>query len=701
MPSPPGTKKRHGPSLDRKKEDFLDLIHAGLSLKDACHRMGMTMGTLDTLRKRDLNFDAEIKSVTTVLNGKGKYSIDRKVFDPDRPLPPKGTFAEFNRRYFGSSTYPHHQGIADACLSSARRVVILMPPGAGKDTTLGRVVLYAKADDRIGKRVRWIMESAEMGIKRVGERIEPFLTDPKVYEIAPRDTPNSTVPTSTLIKDYGPFKWASGMMWPDGTPIERPTWSKKEGYRFLQSIRAPEADADLQATGLNGSIYGSRIQILCGSDMFTRENQVDDGTMQSQLDFIKGTLNSRLDAKGVAWFIGTRVRAGDNYERLIDWLVPDGVEVFEQRQDGPLTWTRYTNGVVVVICQAIWTDENGDEHSYWEDRFPLDDKWEDERTGERWEISVFNQNEADERGLIYVQGLRSIRAADPELFETIYQQNPPASTAAADFTKDVLDLCDDPSRSYGVAHSHEELVLSVDPARTLGAAYVVLALDYANETITVVESWWGKKLGINGIKNLLLLNPASKWHPARVCYEGNHEQGIMFDETIQGALRTVGAAISIVRTGDKRNDPVVGVASIQREMRQGRIIFPTATVEDRKQTARIKQHFLNWEGVSQSKRRAGSHSALARPDDLCMAIANGVLLARQLFRRSDATPSSVARGNRRAPSRRVPPSIARRWKSREEQVAEQRGRDRRQYTRRSDPYHGVDVHAIVMSEWEG
>ena len=176
-------------------------------------------------------------------------------------------------------------------------------------------------------------------------RLDPYLTDPRTYHGAPPG-PTSVEPEASLIVDYGPFKYKKGMIDGNGDKLEPSTWTKNEIY-FLKP-GAPEADPNLWATGMEGQLYGSRIDLLVVSDVFDRENQLTLTARESQYSWLMGTAMSRLDESGRLIVLGTRCLPGDNYERMIDELVGDAPVVYQGKH-----YTKYANGVAVVIMPAI------------------------------------------------------------------------------------------------------------------------------------------------------------------------------------------------------------------------------------------------------------------------------------------------------------------------------------------------------------
>lgn len=484
------------------------------------------------------------------------------------------------------------------------------------------------------------MESSEFSQRRLG-RIAPYLFDPRAYDRAP-DGPGCQIPERSLIDDYGPFRWSKGLTYPDGRAVPEPSWTRHSLY-FLG--RDSEADPNVWATGIGGATYGARIDTAVTSDIFTPENQGSPAVMESQLSWLFGTLFSRLDEGGRYLHLGTRVSAGDNQGEVLRRLIGEAAVV---EQDG--FYTKYTNGVATVIYPAVQYDDEGGETSYWPEMFPLDSQLI-EPSGVSHiadDLTVSQQKALAEGGARRIRGLREIRERDPQSFETMYQQNPP-SEEGGDLTRDILDRCDDPSRTVGVSIPGRPLILGVDPARSGGAGWVLWEWDPETSVCTVIDVFYGERLGISGIRERLLVQPISRWWPRYCAYEYNHEASVLehpdvisaVDRTRTEIVRHFTAANRIV--GDTR------VAAMIFDLQQAKIRFPSATAADRQRMDLLKQHALNWD--ARSVREGRSISSRKSPDHLWMAAWVGWVTIRQ---RLDRT-------RRRRERRRVPDITLRRW----------------------------------------
>ncbi|KKK51065.1 hypothetical protein LCGC14_3118700, partial [marine sediment metagenome] len=289
----------------------------------------------------------------------------------DEPVPDPGGLAEFRMNYFGRPT-PIHQQAAVAALEDFTNnyVFIFGPTGMGKDTLSGDYAAWRLCPDRTGLRCGWVMKTGPKAARRLG-RLGRYMTDPVAIRRAPDRTPGGAKPSRSLIDDYGPFKWEPGMVWEDGTEVHRPAWASDQMY-FVRAV-APEQDPNWQAIGVEQSVYGDRIDEGVCSDIFDLENQKSPTERANQIRWFNGTFHSRLDEAGRLVMIGTWLPIEHNYEPILERYTADA-RVLKVDRYGPGTYTKYSNGVAVVIVKAITQHpDTGEDVSYWPDRFPLED----------------------------------------------------------------------------------------------------------------------------------------------------------------------------------------------------------------------------------------------------------------------------------------------------------------------------------------
>ena len=645
--------------MAKNREERQDLIirHIadGGTIEEALAQCGIHRSTVQGWRNTDPTFKR--RWYTAKQSGANQRAAKDapSVYDPGRKMRQKPGYEQWLREYLGFPVPAHLQPVATAVEDRTNLVVIVLgPPGCGKDTTGGNFVLHESCDGH--KRVAWIMESEKFSIRRMNERLGPYLTEPKTYDHTP-DIPGGTKPTRNLIEDYGPFQWEKGMKYPDGTPVERPRWSAEEKY-FITS-RAPEADPNLWATGIQGALYGSRVDLMVISDPFTTENQKSPTARFDQMQWLRGTAKSRLDEGGRLLILGTRVASYDNYGVLLDEFTKGARVIYE---DG--YYQKWSNGTATVIFPALLTDENGEDVSYWPERFPLHGRLI-EKDGTSHRVDDLDDEAymaLSESGARRERGLYEIRDADEATFQTLYQQNPPASSSG-DFTEAILNHCDDPTRTLGVTRAGEVLVLGIDPARSGGAAWVLWGWDAKAGTATVVDCFFGEKLGMVGLREKLLVDPTLRYLPRYLCYEMNYEASVLDHPDVKDAMQSTATELVRHRTDRNRSDSDIGLPGMVFKMREGMIRFPTATADDERRMRQLKDHFLAWDIKTATQRtRSGQFKHI--PDDLAMAAWIGFVKVREISERSGRivpqrrvnAAVQAAWGTRRAPSQKEPVS---------------------------------------------
>jgi hypothetical protein len=244
------------------QDEFLKAYAQTPSIRSACKAIDMSTHAFENWRNTDPVFMRAFKELRAKTDSqalrqskviKENYGL---LYNHEKEMPDKGTFAEWRRKYIGRPVSAHQTELVEAYEDRSNLVIFsLLPPGAGKDTTAGDFLLYEVCNDR-DHRAAWVMRGETFARRRVAERLDPYLTDERTYVNAPPG-PDCTQPTENLIIDYGPFKFKRGMIDLKGEKMEPTTWTKQEIY-FLKS-GAPEADPNLWATGMEGQMYGSRI----------------------------------------------------------------------------------------------------------------------------------------------------------------------------------------------------------------------------------------------------------------------------------------------------------------------------------------------------------------------------------------------------------------------------------------------------------
>jgi len=254
--------------------------------------------------------------------------------------------------------------------------------------------------------------------------------------------------------------------------------------------RDSEADPNLWATGIGGALYGSRIDTAVTSDIFTPKTRVPRWCGPTRWDGCSAPSSPGLDEGGRFLHLGTRVGPNDNNVELLRRLIGEA-EIVEQ--DG--YYTKYANGVAVVVFPAIQMDDDGNEISYWPERFPLDSKLilPDGTEFLADELSMARQKVLAKEGAHRIRGLREIRTRDPAMFETVYQQNPPSSEAGSS-RRSCSTSATTRSGRWGVA-AGRPLILGWTRRGRAGRRGAV-GVGSGPAVATVVDLFYGEKLGL-------------------------------------------------------------------------------------------------------------------------------------------------------------------------------------------------------------
>ena len=589
------------------------------------------------------------------------------LFDPDRELPVIPGFADFRWEYLGFPTAEHHAPAVAAMEDMTNLVVFVFgPPGMGKDTLAGHYVLW-RAPHRT--QTAFFMESEKFAARR-GRRIDGYLTTDHIYKTAPGGVPGSQIPSRNMIYDFGPFAWKKGMLLPDGTELERPIWNQYEKYYV--GVEARESEPDLWFTGVGGATYGSRIQDAILSDLWPPDRIIGPDELQKDFTWVQDTLETRLDDDGRMIVLGTMLPWQNNYARLVQEYT-DGAVVI----DGDQYTEKWSNGTCVVKIPAIQVRE-GIPVSYWPVKFPLESRYEvTYKNGDMKVLPMDDEGEAiiearrlqktgEVKAIKPRRGLLDRKRRNPINFRALYMQED-VTAEVGDFTDNVLDMAYDHTRTFGRWEPHETLVVGVDPAKTFGAAWWLWAVNTRDQKMTMVDFGFHESLGVQGIKDRLVVEPITNYHPAIFAFEINRHEAVLEDPIIQQVFRDFGVKVYRHHTGSGNRAELGILATL---MRVGQVRFPAMTKDDQNRLEVVRTHFKAYDLSVQAQRRSKPGTKTHIPDDIAFAAWIGSLPARELLegRGRSFVSSQVGRA--------VPSQVLEKWNAYKQ--SSQRRRDRTQ-----------------------
>lgn len=255
---------------------------------------------------------------------------------------PVKDFADFRRRFLGMGTYPHQQAWIDVLEgrpptiqpgwvyepAEPNRLLINTPPNHAKSMTLSiDYVTYRVCMDP-NVRVMLVSKTQAMS-KKFLYAVKQRLTHPKYLK---------------LQATFGPE---------GGFKATADEWTQTAIYLGGDAKDSGEKDPTVEAVGMGGQIYGSRADIIILDDCIVLANAHQ---WESQMEWIRQEVESRLGPDGILALVGTRVAAVDLYREIRN---PD------HYTDGESPWTR--------LAQPAVLDDRHQDPAQWTTLWPWSD----------------------------------------------------------------------------------------------------------------------------------------------------------------------------------------------------------------------------------------------------------------------------------------------------------------------------------------
>lgn len=268
---------------EERRRQYLNLLAAGKSHKDAQATMDIARSTYLAWRRKYPDFKASVDSLISA----------RQDADPEAW---NGTPSSWRKSYLGFDTY-WHQAKMDEALESCPPmgvVLVLVPPEHGKTTWVGDTITRLVSHDPF-VRITYISEGighARKAVRRQKRRLTDFKKHPD------------------LIARFGPFH---------ADDSDEP-WTAD--YFVVDGATHDEQDYTMEARGWKAAIAGTRTDLLIIDDIQSRKSLGLTAEMVTtfQQDFL-----TRPGKTGKTIIIGTRVGLGDFYQALIDNELVDRV----------------------------------------------------------------------------------------------------------------------------------------------------------------------------------------------------------------------------------------------------------------------------------------------------------------------------------------------------------------------------------------
>lgn len=500
------------------KAAMVRYLSEGLSVDAACERVGRSKKAYEFWRAKDPLFKEACNEA------RAKASRDRKAELASVTPVPKGSFEEFSIKYLGSRMFDHQVNMVDAVEGrepsrlhdtmiyepgsmANRRVLLNLPPNHAKTMSMsvGYVTYRICMDPNIN--ILLISKTQEFA-KKIMYAVKQRLTHPRY---------------SALQMKYGPV---------DGFKANADQWTANKIYLGSDSRDSGSKDPTLEAIGMGGQIYGARADLILLDDVVTLSNA---GGYESQADWIRQEVASRLGPGGQIIVMGTRVASMDLYRHLRE---PD------HYTDGVVPWTYLAMPAVL---------EYGKTEDDWLTLWPESDE-------------PFVETDEESSPKLYPRWtgprLAQVRnEVGPRKWSLVYQQ----ADVADDSTFDAVCVRGSVEpRNHGPLEDTTgwHVVMGVDPAISGQMALCVVAgdRDSAKFKVLTVETL------INPTPSQireLIISTADAYSVDEVVIEDNAFQGFLAqDEQLRVDIGNLGAVLRSHHTGSNKTDPDFGVASM-------------------------------------------------------------------------------------------------------------------------------------------
>ena len=506
-------------------------IGKGATVGEALRKAGRSRSWYDEQRRRVSGWGAEVDAARLKSGG-----APVRGGSPD-PVVVPSDFAGFREQFLFQKTWPHQQAWVDLLegrepslekgwlfhRGDPGRVIINTPPNHAKSMTLSIDYVTWRVCQDPNIRVMLVSKTQKMAAKFL-YAVKQRLTHPRYLQL-------------------------QGMFGPEeGFEEAADQWTQTAIYLGGDGKDSGEKDPTVEAVGMGGQIYGSRADLIILDDCVVLANAHQ---WESQMDWIRQEVESRLGPDGVLLVVGTRVAAVDLYRELRN---P------EHYTDGESPWT--------LLAQPAVLDDRAGEAQDWVTLWP----WSD--------VPFDPRDAADELGRFprwTGPRLKKVRnSMGPQKWALVYQQQDVSADAV--FDQVAVAGCVDRGRvpgplsaSTSAASRWDEnrfnpealyRVCSMDPAMAGDTAAVVYAVDRQSGRRWVLDVDVMTAPSPQKIRDLIK-RWTDRYRPHEWAIEANAFQLFLTrDEELTRWLASRGVPLVPHYTGRNKIDPEFGVASL-------------------------------------------------------------------------------------------------------------------------------------------
>ncbi len=503
------------------KDSLADLIRQGTSIADGLKIIGRSRTWYEEQRRKDRVWAELIDK------------IRKAVSNPDMREQDAGEFEEFAGKYLNRVIWPHQRNMIDILegrepsalhpsmryepgSAGYRRMLINVPPNHAKSMTITvEYVTYRIIKDP-NISVMIVSKTQDMAKKMI-YAIKSRLTHPAYADMQLAFAPA------------------------DGYKASSDQWSATKVYLDSSARTGAEKDATIEALGMGGQIYGSRANLIVLDDTVTLSNANE---WTKQMDWVRQEVASRLGPGGQLLVVGTRVAATDLYSELRNE---------EHYTDGVVPWT-------YLSMPAVLDYEEDPED--WKTLWPVSDE------------PFVDNDEPDEDGN-YPRWtgprLAQVRnEVGPRKWSLVYQNQDIEEDSTFDSVAVRGSI--NPSRQAGrldpALRGHPSnidtmyTICSMDPAVAGNTAAVAYAIDRITGKRFVLDVRVMSGPSPSQIRELIK-EMTDVYRPQEWIIESNAFQGfLVYDEEINQELANKGIMLKPHHTGNNKQDPDFGVASM-------------------------------------------------------------------------------------------------------------------------------------------
>lgn len=527
-------------SAEEARKEIMLQVQQGRKILDALKAVGRSESWYNVQRRDVDGFAATIDNIRL-----------RKADVTSEARNSEIGFAEFSEKYLHTKVWPHMVNVVDMLegrepshldpamiyekgTSGLARVLVNVPPNHAKSMTItiNYVTYRIIKDPNISV---MIVSKNQNNAKKFLYAIKQRLTHPK----------------------YADMQLAFGPA--DGYRATADQWTATQIYLGGDARDSGEKDPTVEAVGMGGQIYGNRCHLIVLDDTVVLSNA---SQYESQMDWIRQEVASRLPPDGGQLLvIGTRVSSVDLYKELRN---PD------HYTDGEVPWSYLAMPAVLEYApnpkdwRTLWPKS---EFPLGEHDEPDDDGFYNRWTGIRME-KVRNEVGPTKWSLVY----QNLDVAEDAIFDPVCVRG--AVNGMRKPGPLIAGAAGHPSDSQ-----HFYRIVGIDPAMTGETAAVAYAVDRRTQKRYVLDVNIMKSPTPQAIRQLIE-SWADMYRPNVVIVESNAFQLFLTkDENITKFLATRGIAYRPHYTGNNKQDPEFGVASLAP-------LFGTKTTRDGQVTAK-------------------------------------------------------------------------------------------------------------------